>query len=93
MMMGPHNLPLRFAIYLVSSLLFCSFATAQAQSGGDLRAATQNPISTMYSLPFKFTFDNGAENGDANILAIQPVPAPARRARSRSYVSPWTIKP
>lgn len=27
----------------------------------------------MYSLPFKFTFDNGADNGDANILAIQPV--------------------
>jgi hypothetical protein len=44
-----------------------------AESGGDLRAATQNPISSMYSLPFKFTFDNGADNGDANILNIQPV--------------------
>ena len=43
------------------------------QGGGDLRAATQNPISSMYSLPFKFTFDNGADNGDANFLNIQPV--------------------
>ena len=40
---------------------------------GDLRAATQNPISSMISLPFKFTFDNGADNGDANILTVQPV--------------------
>ena len=43
------------------------------ESGGGLRAATQNPISSMYSLPFKFTFDNGADNGDANFLNIQPV--------------------
>ena len=33
---------------------------AEEKSGGDLRAATQNPISSMCSLPFKFTFDNGA---------------------------------
>ena len=42
-------------------------------SGASLRAAAQNPISSMYSLPFKFTFDNGATNGDANFLNIQPV--------------------
>ena len=48
-------------------------AAAQEGGGGDLRAATQNPISSMYSLPFKFTFDNGATNGDANVLNIQPV--------------------
>jgi hypothetical protein len=51
-------------------------ASAWTQDGGgkgDLRAATQNPISSMYSLPFKFTFDNGADNGDANFLNIQPV--------------------
>ncbi len=41
--------------------------------GGDLRAATQNPISSLISLPFKFSFENGADNGDANILNIQPV--------------------
>jgi hypothetical protein len=48
-------------------------AQAEQQAGGDLRAATQNPISSMVSLPFKFTFDNGADNGDANFLNIQPV--------------------
>jgi hypothetical protein len=47
--------------------------TSGDDKGGDLRAATQNPISSMYSLPFKFTFDNGADNGDANMLNIQPV--------------------
>ena len=50
---------------------------AQEESAQDseasLRAAAQNPISSMYSLPFKFTFDNGATNGDANFLNIQPV--------------------
>ena len=46
---------------------------AQDQGGGDLRAATQNPISSLISLPFKFTFDNGAETGNANFLNIQPV--------------------
>ena len=55
----------------------CGLAHAQEESAGDsggsLRAATQNPISSMYSLPFKFTFDNGATNGDANFLNIQPV--------------------
>ncbi|MBT8134169.1 MAG: hypothetical protein KJO03_06640, partial [Gammaproteobacteria bacterium] len=48
-------------------------AEEKNEDSGDLRAATQNPISSMYSLPFKFTFDNGADNGDANILNIQPV--------------------
>jgi hypothetical protein len=50
-----------------------NLAQAKENSGGDLRAATQNPISSMYSLPFNFTFDNGADNGDANFLNIQPV--------------------
>lgn len=56
-----------------ATMLVGGLAKAEEKSGGDLRAATQNPISSMYSLPFKFTFDNGAENGDANILNIQPV--------------------
>ena len=41
--------------------------------GDDVRSAVQNPISALISLPFKFTFDNGAPNGDANFLNIQPV--------------------
>jgi hypothetical protein len=50
-----------------------SHAIAQEQGGGDLRAAVQNPVGAMYSLPFKFTFDYGAPNGEASFLNIQPV--------------------
>ncbi len=39
----------------------------------DLARAAQNPISSLISLPMQFTFDNGAENGNANILNVQPV--------------------
>jgi hypothetical protein len=46
----------------------------QAQGGGeDLAAKAQNPVGAMYSLPFKFTFDYGADNGEATFLNIQPV--------------------
>ncbi|UCD69557.1 MAG: neuromedin U [Betaproteobacteria bacterium] len=74
------NYSMRRACALVfSTILVGCISLAHAQdegavdSGGGLRAATQNPISSMYSLPFKFTFDNGATNGDANFLNIQPV--------------------
>jgi len=46
---------------------------AKPAAGGDLRAAVQNPISSLISLPFKFTFDNGADNGNASFLNVQPV--------------------
>lgn len=64
------------SIAAMAGLAVClsvSTRVAAEQGGGDLRAATQNPISSMYSLPFKLTFDNGADNGDANFLSIQPV--------------------
>ena len=61
-----------FSLALILGLGIPALTCAQ-DSGGDLRAATQNPISSLISLPFKFTFDNGAENGDANFLNIQPV--------------------
>jgi len=48
-------------------------STAQSQGGGDLRAAVQNPVGALISLPFKFTFDYGASNGEASFLNIQPV--------------------
>lgn len=57
----------------IGLLFLASPARGEAEGGQDLRAATQNPISSLISLPFKFTFDNGAENGDANVLNIQPV--------------------
>ena len=46
---------------------------SKAQGGGDLRAAVQNPVGAMYSLPLKFSFDYGAPNGEASFLNIQPV--------------------
>jgi len=48
-------------------------AAAETGGGGDLRSAVQNPISSLISLPFKFTFDYGAPNGEASFLNIQPV--------------------
>ena len=48
-------------------------AGAQGSEGKDLRSAVQNPISSLISLPFKFTFDYGAPNGEASFLSIQPV--------------------
>jgi hypothetical protein len=66
---------------LFTLLIFCSlgclgidiFADEKMAGGGDLRAAVQNPISSLISLPFKFSFDYGAENGDGTILNVQPV--------------------
>ncbi|WP_425044314.1 hypothetical protein [Primorskyibacter sp. S87] len=53
------------------ALCFGLSSTASAES--NLGAAVQNPISSLVSVPFKFTFDNGAPNGKANSMAIQPV--------------------
>jgi hypothetical protein len=54
---------------LASSLIMPQVVNA----GGDVRAAAQNPISSMISLPFKLSYDSGASNGDAVILNINPV--------------------
>ena len=51
----------------VLAILAMSAAPASAQEeGGDLRSAVQNPIGSLISVPFKFSFDNGAPNGKAN---------------------------
>ena len=47
----------------------CSMSLTHA----DLRSAVQNPISSLISVPFKFSVDTGADNGDAQILNINPV--------------------
>jgi len=57
-------------------IIFITMTTignAQEKGGDDLAAKTQNPVGAMYSLPFKFSFDYGAENGEASFLNIQPV--------------------
>ena len=59
--------------FIVTALLMVSPMSVLAEGGGDLRSAVQNPISSLYSLPFKFTFDYGADNGEASFLNIQPV--------------------
>lgn len=65
-------------LFVVGAILFsasplCFSAEEQQDSGGDLRSAVQNPISSLISLPLKFNFDYGAQNGDATVLNIQPV--------------------
>ena len=59
-------------ILLGSMPLYVS-AEEQKEDGSDLRAAVQNPIGSLVSLPFKFDFDYGAANGDGTLLNIQPV--------------------
>jgi hypothetical protein len=71
---SPFAYATRFIPGIVSAaLLALSLSAAADEGGGDLRAAVQNPISSLYSLPFKFQFDYGADNGEASFLNIQPV--------------------
>ena len=61
-------------ILLLATVVFSTNAwTQEEKGGGDLRSAVQNPVSSLISLPFKFSFDMGADNGDAQIMNIQPV--------------------
>lgn len=57
----------------VIGCVHCYAAEVQNGRDGDICSAVQNPISALISLPFKYTFDYGATNGDATILNIQPV--------------------
>ena len=67
----------KICLLLTLLMLLNGGALAQSQevgSGGDdLAAKAQNPVGAMYSLPLKFSFDYGAENGEATFLNIQPV--------------------
>ena len=51
----------------------CWPSQACAQEDKDLRAKTQNPVGSLYSVPLENNFDFGAPNGGAYILNIQPV--------------------
>ncbi len=42
-------------------------------ASGDLRAAVQNPVGAMYSLPLKLTVDFGAPNDSAYFINVNPV--------------------
>jgi hypothetical protein len=74
---------LKLGILLIVVVLFCGItvsaeeadttAAAPDPSTSNLAAKTQNPVSSMISLPFKFSFDYGADNGSAIFLNINPV--------------------
>jgi hypothetical protein len=64
-------------IILAATLVWIAPAIAQEtkpEAGGDdLRSKVQNPVSSMYSLPFKFSADFGADDGSAYMMNINPV--------------------
>ena len=60
------------AIAVLAAFLTTGVSGASAQDDS-LRAAVQNPISSLVSVPLKFSFDNGAPNGRANFVNLQPV--------------------
>lgn len=66
----------RSAVFVSSALVLtvlCWPGQADAQESDDLRAKTQNPVGSLYSVPLENNFDFGAPNGGAYILNIQPV--------------------
>ncbi len=46
----------------------------QTQGGDDLRSAVQNPVSSMISLPLKFTADFGAPLRSPSVLKYRDLP-------------------
>jgi hypothetical protein len=64
-----------FSVFTLFFVLIMIAQTVCAENKGsdDLASKTQNPVGAMYSLPMKFSFDYGAENGEASFLNIQPV--------------------
>lgn len=63
----------RMLLVVLFIIISTSETFAEESGGDDLRSAVQNPISSLISVPFKFNFDYGANNGEASILNIQPV--------------------
>lgn len=64
-------------IWLVVTLALAGQAYAQddaaAEKKTDLRAAVQNPVGALISVPLKTAVDFGAPNGSALIINLQPV--------------------
>lgn len=60
-------------ISFFTGVLITHFLVIPQITFADVRAAAQNPISSMFSLPLKLTCDQGATNGDGTILNINPV--------------------
>ena len=62
-----------FRISLLIVLILFTATNVYAESGDDLRAKAQNPVSSMYSLPLKLTLDFGAPKDEAVFFNINPV--------------------
>jgi hypothetical protein len=63
-------------VSVILSHLFAGTGIAWAEEeagGGDLRAAVQNPVGSLISVPFKSMWDYGADNGTAYFMNLQPV--------------------
>ena len=63
------------ALIVLAILVIPGTARAEDQAAQDLAKASQNPISTLISVPFEnnTTFNNGTEDAIVNILNIKPV--------------------
>jgi hypothetical protein len=64
-----------FAVFIVLGILVIpGTARAEDKATPDLAKASQNPISTLISVPFEnnTTFNNGTEDAIVNILNIKP---------------------
>ena len=63
------------ALVIASSVGLGLISVAHAQQGEDLRAAAQNPIADLISVPFQnnTNFDIGHTDNAQNVLNIQPV--------------------
>ena len=65
-----------FAVFIVLGILVVPVtARTEDKATQDLAKASQNPISTLISVPFEnnTTFNNGTEDAIVNILNVKPV--------------------
>lgn len=60
------------SIVVIAVLALAGPAVAE-NSEEEMARKLANPVGSVYSLPFEFTADNGADNGDAYVLNLQPV--------------------
>ena len=60
---------------VLTATMLVAMSTAHAQQGEDLRAAAQNPVGDLISVPFQnnTNFDIGRSDNTQNVLDIQPV--------------------
>lgn len=66
----------RYARMVAAALLVSVLAVIPAaadEGGGDLAKAVQNPVGSLISVPFKFSLDFGAADGEVLVVNLQPV--------------------